>query len=56
MKSCMGVLNRTDFQGHLDLQARGIFEASGRLKKASFSKAAVIFARRAYFQYVSTGK
>ena len=30
----MGVLNNTNFQEHIDLQARCILEASGRFKKA----------------------
>ena len=29
----MGVLNSNNFQGHIDPQARCIFEASGRFKK-----------------------
>jgi len=52
----MGVLNNNNFQGQINPQARGISAVSGDFQKSSSSKAAVIFARRAYFQYVSTEK
>ena len=59
----MGVLKNNNFQGHID-QRNVAYQRPRAVQKSSSGpvlshvegKAAVIFARRAYFQYVSTEK